>query len=54
MSNVRHHGKDHFAYFEWAFEKLIHNPGPEELEALLPVHWINSGERFTIIEAGVA
>lgn len=39
-------GTDHgdFTYFEWVFEKLMHNPGPKELEALLPVHWIKTQE----------
>ncbi len=26
---------DPFAYFEWVFEKLMHDPAEEELEALL-------------------
>ena len=42
VEQVRRHGKDLFAYFEWVFEKLMHNPGPEELEALLPAHWIKT------------
>jgi hypothetical protein len=31
-----------FAYCEWVFEKLMHNPAPEELEALLPADWIKA------------
>ena len=27
-----------FAYFEWVFEKLMHDPAEEELEALLPTN----------------
>jgi hypothetical protein len=33
---------DSFAYFEWVFEKLMHDPAEDELEALLPVNWIAS------------
>ena len=33
---------DPFAYFEWVFEKLMHNPAPEELETLLPANWIKT------------
>ncbi len=39
---IRRHKADPFAYFEWVFEKLMHNPGREELEALLPVNWIKT------------
>jgi hypothetical protein len=34
VEQIRRHGKDPFAYFEWVFGKLIHNPGPEELPDL--------------------
>jgi hypothetical protein len=34
--------EDPFAYFEWVFEKLMHHPVPEELQALLPVNWIKT------------
>jgi hypothetical protein len=37
---VRRHGLDPFAYFEWVFEKLMHNPSEEEFENLLPESWI--------------
>jgi len=48
-------GRDPFAYFEWVFEKLMHNPGPEELEALLPVQWIRTQESASqTIEVEVA
>ncbi len=37
------------------FEKLMHNPGPEELEALLPVHWIRTQQSASqTIEVEVA
>jgi len=36
------HGADPFAYFEWVFEKLMHNPPAEELESLLPAHWLRA------------
>jgi len=39
----------------WVFEKLIHNPGPEELEALPPVHWIKTQESVSqTIEVQIA
>ena len=42
VEQIRHHQADPFAYFEWVFEKLIHNPTTEELEALLPANWIKT------------
>lgn len=42
VEQVRSHGKDPFAFFERVFETLMHNPGPEELEALLPVNWLKN------------
>jgi len=42
VEQVRRHGADPFAYFEWVFEKLMHNPPAEQLENLLPVNWIES------------
>jgi hypothetical protein len=36
------HGADPFAYFEWVFEKLMHNPPAEELESLLPANWLRA------------
>ena len=41
-NKIRAHGADPFAYFEWVFEKLMHNPPAEELESLLPVHWLKA------------
>ena len=38
VEQVRRHGADPFAYFEWVFEKLMHDPPAEEHEALLPVN----------------
>ncbi|MES2997408.1 MAG: hypothetical protein V4733_11420 [Verrucomicrobiota bacterium] len=29
-------------YFEWVYEKLMHNPGAKELESLLPVNWLKA------------
>lgn len=40
VEQVRRHGLDPFAYFEWVFEKLMHAPSEEELENLLPESWI--------------
>jgi hypothetical protein len=42
IEQIRTHGADPFAYFEWVFEKLMHNPPAEELESLLPVHWLKA------------
>jgi transposase len=42
VEQVRRHGRDPFAYFEWVFGKLMHDPGPEEHEALLPANWIKT------------
>jgi len=42
VEQVRRHGLDPFAYFKWVFEKLMHDPSEEELEALLPESWIKS------------
>jgi transposase len=40
VEQIRRHGKDPFAYFEWVFDKLMHDPAPEELPDLLPSAWI--------------
>jgi hypothetical protein len=42
VEQVRRHGKDPFAYFEWVFGKLTHDPAPEELTDLLPVAWMEA------------
>jgi len=42
VEQVRRHGADPFAYFEWVFEKLMHNPHSGQLEELLPAHWIKT------------
>jgi hypothetical protein len=42
VEQVRRHGTDPFAYFEWVFEKLMHNPPSGQLEELLPAHWIKT------------
>ena len=42
VEQIRRHGADPFGYFEWVFEKLMHNPAQEELENLLPVHWLKT------------
>jgi transposase len=55
VEQVRRHGADPFAYFEWVFEKLMHNPSPEELEALLPANWIKTRPAASLtIESRVA
>ena len=42
VEQIRRHGADPFAYFEWVFGKFMHNPLVEELELLLPIHWIEA------------
>jgi transposase len=42
VEQIRRHGADPFAYFEWVFEKLMHNPPKEQLGALLPAEWIKT------------
>lgn len=40
VEQVRRHGLDPFAYFEWVFEKLMHDPPRDQYEALLPEAWV--------------
>ena len=40
---IRRHGADPSGYFEWVFEKLMHNPPEEQLEDLLPANWLATG-----------
>jgi len=57
VEQIRRHGMDPFAYFEWVFGKLMHDPGPAELEALLPASWIearSTTSRTIEVEAEVA
>ena len=42
VEQVRRHGKDPFAYFEWVFAKLMHNPAEEERPSLLPAAWLKA------------
>ena len=42
VEQIRRHRADPFAYFEWVFEKLMHNPAPEKFEDLLPANWIKT------------
>jgi IS66 C-terminal element len=42
VEQVRRHGADPFAYFEWVFEKLMHNPPADQLGELLPINWIKT------------
>ena len=41
-AQIRRHGADPFGYFEWAFEKLMHNSPEEQLEDLLPANWLKT------------
>ena len=40
VEQIRRHQLDPHAYFEWVFEKLMHNPAEDELEDLLPANWV--------------
>ena len=42
VEQIRRHGLDPYAYFEWVFEKLMHDPAEDELEELLPVNWVTA------------
>lgn len=42
VEQIRRHGADPFAYFEWVFEKLMHNPRADQLKELLPVNWLKT------------
>jgi transposase len=42
VEQIRRHGADPFAWFEWVFEKLMHNPPADQLEDLLPANWLKT------------
>ena len=42
LYEIRVHGAERFAYFEWVFEILMHNPPAKKLESLLPAHWLRA------------
>ncbi len=42
VEQIRCHGKDPFAYLEWVFGKLMHDPAPEDLPDLLPAAWLKA------------
>lgn len=50
VEQIRRQGADPFAYFEWVFEQLMHNPPREQHEELLPANWLKtrSAARQTI------
>jgi hypothetical protein len=39
---IRHKLVDSFTYLQWVFQKLMHNPAPEELKVLPPANWIKT------------
>ena len=51
VEQIRRHGLDPFAYFEWVFEKLMHAPSEDEHEALLPEAWVAAQRSPAIPEA---
>jgi len=55
VEQIRRHGADPFAWFEWVFEKLMHNPSVEQLEDLLPATWLKTRPAaFQTIESRIA
>lgn len=42
VEQLRRHGADPFAWFEWVFDRLMRDPAPEDLEALLPSNWLKA------------
>ncbi len=40
VEQIRRHGLDPYAYLEWVFGKLMHDPTQDELEDLLPINWV--------------
>jgi hypothetical protein len=44
VEQVRSRGADPYAYFEWVFEKLMHQPSPsaEQIDQLLPTAWLQA------------
>ena len=40
VEQIRRHGLDPYAYLEWVFEKLMHDPPEDQYEALLPGAWV--------------
>jgi len=53
VEQIRRHGLDPFAYFEWVFERLMHlpqvEPSKEELEPLLPAYWVATQRSADIV-----
>lgn len=47
---LRRHGLDPYAYFEWVFEKLMHQPREDELDDLLPANWVTMQRRAEVPE----
>jgi hypothetical protein len=50
VEQVRSHGADPYAYFEWVFEKLMHEPSPsaEQVDHLLPTAWLQQTRQSKI------
>ena len=40
VEQIRRHGLDPHAHFEWVFENHMRDPPEDKLEALLPVSWV--------------
>lgn len=54
VEQIRCHGKDPFAYFEWVFGKLMHDPAPDDLPDLLPAAWLKAQVEQAVAEETAA
>ena len=54
VEQIRTHGQDPLTYFEWVFEKLMHNPAEEELEKLLPKNWVKNRQSTQMLQEKAA
>jgi hypothetical protein len=51
VEQIRRHRQDPHSYLEWVFDKLMRDPRPEELSALLPSAWIEARQAAAQISA---
>ncbi|MGD1979051.1 MAG: IS66 family transposase [Akkermansiaceae bacterium] len=54
VEQIRRHNLDPHAYLEWVFEKLMHKPAEDELEALLPVNWVAAQRSASNLQSSAA
>ena len=50
VEQVRSQGADPYAYFEWVFEKLMHqkSQSAEQIDELLPTAWLQARDQSKI------